>query len=319
MALRDAPSCAALVIALLAALGIVAPRTASAQRRDAAAAEALFEEGRAALARGDLRVACARLEESLRLDPAPGTLLNLAECERKSGRLAQSWQHLRRALDVLEPGDERVAYAQRELRSIEPLVPKLTVRLAPGAPGGARVVRDGVELGQAALGVPLPIDPGPHVVVAAFAGSATRTYDMTIAAGESRELVVGPVAAAASPPPGAVVPRDAASPGGARRTISIVVIAAGAAGVVVGAITGALAIDRASTYRAHCSDGACDADGLDAASSGKTLSTMSTIGFLAGGALTLGGFVLLLTAPRAQVTVSIGVTRGGRVACSGAF
>jgi hypothetical protein len=57
---------------------------------DSAAAEALFREGRDAAKHGDLETACADFAESQRLDPAPGTLLNLAECEEKLGRVASA-------------------------------------------------------------------------------------------------------------------------------------------------------------------------------------------------------------------------------------
>src|SRR5262245_1711819 len=71
------------------------------QDRDLAAAEALFREARAAMQSGDFDAACAKFEESERLDKAPGTVLNLAECEEKRGRVATAWGHLRRAVDML--------------------------------------------------------------------------------------------------------------------------------------------------------------------------------------------------------------------------
>ncbi|NOU28880.1 MAG: hypothetical protein HOO96_13330, partial [Polyangiaceae bacterium] len=49
-------------------------------------AETLFREGRKALEAGDYAVACAKFAESQRIEPAPGTLLNLAGCEERSGK-----------------------------------------------------------------------------------------------------------------------------------------------------------------------------------------------------------------------------------------
>src|SRR5262245_31877335 len=76
-----------------------APPAARAQESQlsVSAAEALFEEGRSALAAGDLDLACARFRESNRLDPAVGTVLNLADCEEKRGKLATAWTLFRRA------------------------------------------------------------------------------------------------------------------------------------------------------------------------------------------------------------------------------
>src|SRR5262249_38113298 len=58
---------------------------------DKVAAEGLFDQGRAAMQRGDFAQACGLLERSQRIDPAVGTLLYLAECYEKSGRTASAW------------------------------------------------------------------------------------------------------------------------------------------------------------------------------------------------------------------------------------
>src|SRR3984957_3025402 len=124
--------------------------SAEAQPRDTgAAATALFLQGREAIDRGDYVTARAKLEESLELDPsAAGTLINLALCDEKTGRIAHAWQDLHHALDLLASGDSRrIAYVRDRLKAIEPMVPQLTLRLSPGAPAGAHVVRAGVEVG----------------------------------------------------------------------------------------------------------------------------------------------------------------------------
>src|SRR4051794_38040553 len=85
-----------------------AASTASAEPRDAAAAEVLFHDAREAMKANQYALACSKFEESQRLDPAPGTLLNLAECEEKRGRLATAWQYLKHALDSLPANDDRI-------------------------------------------------------------------------------------------------------------------------------------------------------------------------------------------------------------------
>ena len=72
--LAGAPLWFALFLALF-------PHVASAAPADAQTAEALFQSAKEAMARGDVPVACARFAESVRLDPAVGGLLNLADCE----------------------------------------------------------------------------------------------------------------------------------------------------------------------------------------------------------------------------------------------
>src|SRR5262245_37563455 len=68
------------------------PLRASAVNLDAAAAEALFREGRQLMDSGAIAQACVKFEESLRLDPALGTMLNLAVCEERAGNTKRACQ-----------------------------------------------------------------------------------------------------------------------------------------------------------------------------------------------------------------------------------
>ena len=75
---------------------LIGPATdAWAAGRDPAAAEVLFQEGRDAVQRGNWPLACSKFRESERLDPGVGTLMNLADCEEKIGRLASAWERWR--------------------------------------------------------------------------------------------------------------------------------------------------------------------------------------------------------------------------------
>src|SRR5687768_2981870 len=61
----------------------ISAASAGAEPRDAAAAEALFRQGRQAADAGDHAKACEKFKESNRLDPALGTVFNIADCEEK--------------------------------------------------------------------------------------------------------------------------------------------------------------------------------------------------------------------------------------------
>jgi hypothetical protein len=87
---------------------------------DAARAEQLFEEGRQLMAAGRFPDACRKLEMSLQLDAALGTMLNLAMCEERAGHKDQAciwWRIATR--DARRAGQaERAAVAERRAQQL---------------------------------------------------------------------------------------------------------------------------------------------------------------------------------------------------------
>lgn len=274
-------------VSLVAALASIFV-SGTARADDKIAAEALFRAARDEMRHGEYAAACPKLAESQRLDPAPGTLLNLGECKEHLGLLASAWAAYHEAADGLA-GDDRLAIARSKMASIEPRLAHLTIKLAPDAPAGTTIQRDSEPLGAATFGVALPIDGGTHVIAASAPGRETKRYDVSIKDAESREIVVGPGPRGAS---SGAAPRD----GSAGRGVGFVLIGLGAASLAAGTITGLMTIHRKSIVDDNCHDGLCKPDGVTAASEGKTLSTVSTITFIAGGVLAAGGVALVVSA-----------------------
>jgi hypothetical protein len=279
-----------------------------------ARAEQLFREGRAALARGDHAEACARFAESQRLDPAPGTLLNLGECSQHLGLYASAFAHYSAAAALLG-GDTRLAIAKQKLAEIEPQLSRLTVVLAPGAPAGTKVTRDEHTLAEAELGVAARLDRGEHRVVVRAPGREARAFTVLLPTAESRTLLVEPGAPLSAD--------DARSKGAGLRTAGVIVGAAGLAGVGLGIGAGVLTIQRKDTVDAHCVAQRCDAEGVRAASQGKTWSAVSTAGFVAGLAgLGAGVVMVVVGGPRetTKTSLDLGVSVGlGGLVAQGRF
>jgi len=275
----------------VASLALCLASPAAAQTRDSAGAEALFEAGREALEKGDYEVACQRFEESNRLESAAGTILNLANCRERLGQLASAWQRYREAVHKLPGGDERVTLAREGAARLEPRVPRLTIKLAPGAPAGAVVARDGIELGSASLGLPLPVDPGDHVITVSAPGHAQTRVVVALKEAERRELVLEagvaePEATAptSSDPASATADTRAAaqSTGSGTRTLGFVIGGVGVAGLAVSLVAGAKALSAKSTVDDECLNNLCTQAGLDAADSGKTWITVSNVAAAVG-------------------------------------
>jgi hypothetical protein len=296
-----------------AALSFAAPAHADGDNR--AVAEALFAKGRDAAARGDLASACAAFEESERLDPAPGTMFNLGDCEEKRGHIASAWQWFAEALTKLPASDDRRALVESRATSLKSRLPMLAIRLEPGAPASSTVLRDSIELRAVSLGASLPIDPGTHRVVVSAPGHAEKRFVIDIVEGQQKELLVGPgpekpAAAAppvlpATPPPAPLKPEPAPKPD--TRVLGYTIGGVGVAGIGTALILGGVALGKKSTVKDHCNTQTHNCDdqvGVDAASSGSTLSTVSTVAFIVGAAAVgVGAYFVLSSGPGSDTTV----------------
>src|SRR5215212_4797523 len=114
----------------------VAPSVRAEGAPNAAAARALFGEGRKLAAQGKYREACPKFEESLRLDPGMGTQFNLADCLEHTGRTATAWAQF---LDVAAAAraaaqSERERVARERAAALEPKLSRLTIEVKAADP-----------------------------------------------------------------------------------------------------------------------------------------------------------------------------------------
>jgi hypothetical protein len=277
------------------------PNQLHAQASDPAAAEVLFREGRGLMAAGKYDQACEKFSESNRLDPALGTVFNLADCEERRGHLTRAWTLFHEVVQRLPTSDERRAIAAARAKQLDARLPRLRIRLVASAPAGTRIERDGVELGPASLDTPLPVEPGSHRVVVRAPGRVNREFHVSLAVGQARDLEVTPgVAIGVSPEP-------ATASGSGQKTVGIVMAGAGLFALAGGAVTGALLLGKKSTVDQNCdSSKRCNARGLEAADAGKTLGVLTTVA-LATGAVALGAgtYLLLSAAPNDDADAAV--------------
>jgi hypothetical protein len=202
----------------------------------------------------------------------------------------------------------------------------MTIAVAPNAQSaGFEVRRDGVEIGSAEWGLPLPVDPGPHSVAATAPGR--RPWSVTVdlpATGDTVRVAVPPLAAGGSEVADAhermslVVPASSAtqrsSTGDAQRIAGATVAGIGLAGIVAGSV---LSFQAKSTYDGATSSGNCNASN-ECNAAGKasrheafSLATAATVVMSAGAVEIVGGAVLFFTAPRRDA-LAIGIVPGRR-------
>lgn len=271
-----------------------------------ATAQALFDEGKRLIVEGRYAEACPKLEESQRLDPAVGTQGALAACYERIGRTASAWSIY---LDVIaaakKAGDrEREHLARLRVSEIEPTLSRLTITVAGTVPG-LRVERDGMEVGVAQLGSEVPVDPGPHTIVAAAPGRIG--WRATVEVRGNGRVEIPPLADVAT----------AVTPAGATPTPQrIWALVAGGAGVTGMGIGIALGLSAKSTFddaEARCHGSICDSEGVELRAAAVARGDVATGFFVVGSVLVAGGGVLWLSTP-AQNLWSLGAAPGRIVA-----
>lgn len=286
---------------------------------DKAMAETLFRAGRELMASGKVAEACDRFSGSQRLEPKLGTLLNLALCHEQQGKTASAWGELTDAAGQArlagQPDREQFARAHAAA-----LWPKLSrVVLTGSIAGGVRLIIDGQTLGASAMGAPLPMDPGEHVISAEAPRKKRWEARITVPPGPATmQLQIPdledeppdpprplPAVVTALPPPPPPPPRG---PNGLRIAGSVMG-SLGIGGLAFGGLFGGLAFAREADAKRVCPDTACPTQGgLDLHTTAGRFATASTAAFTAGGVLAAGGAVLLLlsrdTAPRRSAWVA---------------
>jgi hypothetical protein len=288
-------------IALRLTLGAHDASAQAAKREGAtaqAAAEALFVEAKELMGKGEYGRACAKLAESERLDPAAGTLLNLADCYEKNGQLASAWVTFREARTAATRID-RAAWAEQaaaRARLIEPRLPTLAIAIdLAHAPEGIEITRDGVVVARSAWGSAIPVDPSTSRIEARAPHKKAWTAMVTVDADHPHVVL--------TVPPLEDTPPDAAAQYQPRRPlqkpISLALLGGAAVSVGLGAFFGITAITKNNKAAALCpnSPSCTNPEAVKLTNDASTAATVSTIAFVAGGALLVAGAYLFVTAP----------------------
>jgi hypothetical protein len=237
-------------------------------------ARALFNAGLEHMKAGRFAEACPAIEESYGLDPRPGTLFTLAECEAQRGRLATalaSYTGYLALYDAFPPAKksqqrERAQIARAQVEELGRVVPTLILTLPPGAPSGTVVMRYGVIIPEAALGIAIPGEaqratpapsppPTPPISTAPPPPAAPPSAPPMQAMPPAPPR--GPLAGGPSSPPADTGPTG-------RRVAAYTIGSIGIAGLAIGTIMGALAVSRKGTVRDNCDGPACNSTRLKA-------------------------------------------------------
>jgi len=298
-------SSTALLGASLGLALLLAPVRAGAQQGPGKNAETLFREGRQLMDAKDFATACPRFAESQKLEPAPGTLLNLADCYEKSGQTASAWTTINEAAKAATARNRAdwASTATQRAAALEPRLATLAVTVGPPSDApGLRVERDGVVVERSAWGTAVPVDPGPHVLGATATGRKpwSRRIEVAPAKNVLVDLPVLEAFAPIAPPPPVGKKTEETSGGSGMRVAGYVATGLGVVGLAVGTVTGVEALGKRADAESKCVSypSRCSSDASAANDDAKKLAALSTVSLIAGGVLVASGVLLILVAPR---------------------
>lgn len=291
---------------------------------DRATARRLATEGQVALKKGDFDTAADRFERANDLLAAPTFLVRLARARAGQGRLVEAYEIYRKIIregveaDQPEAFKRALADAKLEVKAIEPRLAWISVNVVNANPNDVQVTLNDAVIPSAALGAQRPVDPGTLRVKAKAEGYRTSEVEVQLAEGEhlpAIEMRMSPLPKADPVPLARKEPIMDENGGEAssfmsQSTLGYVSLSVGGAGLLVGGITGLLAYSRhqdlvdtpcAVKEGIHCHvldpTPAKQEEAEQTEKEMNTFATISTVGFIAGGALAATGLILLITAP----------------------
>jgi hypothetical protein len=175
-----------------------------ARAADPAAAQALFDDAKQLVDQRRFAEACPKFAESQRLDPGLGTEFHLADCWQRIGLNASAWALFRQVeSEAGATGQEgRARVAHDRASAIESLLSRIQIdpNAAASTPGLA-ITRDGAVVSRELWGVPVPVDPGPHIVAVRAPDKQPWEVRVDITPNANVAHVEVPLLADLAPPP----------------------------------------------------------------------------------------------------------------------
>jgi hypothetical protein len=251
-----------------------------------AEADRLFKQASLHMDRREYDAACPLLERSHALDPSSGTLLNLGDCYEQRGSTASAYRTFEeaRALSIRTARTDRAQVAELRKKRLLPILRQLIVVPPKASPATLTLYLDQKPLPRSAWNVPLPVDPGAHVLRAAAGGHSD--YSATVSA-----PLPGAIASVAIP---ALMPLDpsghaeaqARGDGGldGQQIAAIACGVVGVAGVATGTVFGLRSKAKHEESDRYCSGIRCpEQRGVELMDDARRAGNVSTAGFIVGG------------------------------------
>jgi len=320
---------------LLAGVCFAGPVAAQAQpsEADRASARSLAAEGYDALERKDYATAVDRFRHADALVHAPTISVDLARALVGMGKLVEASERyqlvIREGVPKGSPASWKRALddAQSEVSALEPRLAWVVIHVM--GPLDPEVTIDGVRVPEGSIGARRAADPGGWEVRATAPGFEPATEQVKLAEGEEQTVTLVMKKLPPGPKPDVEPEPEHVAPAAQKqepnRLPAWIAFGVGGAGLVVGSVTGVLALQTHSDLAEKCPNDTCNPttpeeehDMRSDRSRYHTFGTISGIGFVVAIAGAVTGTVLLVTGtpsepspPKAALWPVIGPNRVG--------
>jgi hypothetical protein len=248
-------------------------------------------EAKKAESSGKIDEACAAYARAQAFDPQSTTLLALALCHEKQGKLATAYGELGEVAAAFgkEGNKERETFARGHAKDLEPKLSYLVLE-------GTETTKietfslDGSPVPKAAWSKPLPLDAGDHALSFAQTGAEPSQAHVRIPTGAAKVPYRLPLLGKSN--------LAQSDKGEAATTpwLGYGLVAGGVVGLGIGSVFGISTFSARSDADKGCNVAKqCTAESLARIDDGRSSGTISTIAFVAGAVLVGTGLTLILT------------------------
>jgi hypothetical protein len=252
---------------------------------DLESARELYKEGKELRQKGDLHGALERFKAAHGYGQTPVTGLELGKTHLQLGELVEAREvllsigRMKVASDETEKSTAAREEAAALAEQIRPRIATLVVKVSGVKPDASpQVLVDGANTPVVSLSSMRKVNPGEHAVVIR-SGDREEKRSITLAESEQKEVVV---AFSDASPKGSGPETSPVSGGRSIHVVTWIGLGVGVVGIALGSITGVMALGKASDVSDACRGLSCPPSARTDVEDGRTVATLSTLGFAVG-------------------------------------
>lgn len=296
---------------------------AAPSKQELARARARFQQATELEQAGNYAQAMEAFRDVGQVKMTPQVRYHIAFCEEKLGKLLTALGGYELAQQEAATVDPSFAKEVEErISQLKGRIPKLTLKRGKSAKSG-RIEIDGVSVGENTVGSPMPFDPGPHQVDVKLGETSKFSETVTLAEGDSKELVIEFSEQAAPPVTGpGDKPLEKDRPPGDKKSKSAlpwIIGGVGVAGLAAGGVFFLMKNGKVNELEDACgpSGNQCPPEKQSTYDDAKTYNTLSMVG-LGVGVVGIGVAATLLLTQKSEpqktglfVAPAVGPRAGG--------